>query len=188
MRLKIIPVTNESPRVKRSTRQSIRRSKSSAISVGSLIELIARLVQLATSKPTAPPAQESIILSVSSCLTSLGLLAPTASRIPISFRRSVPRARRRLARFTQARKRTSAPTTASNPEKVKISARDVMTELRKGSPAIELNPSTGRRSGASAGIVTDENTIVVGVWMLQPGEETVVGKRLKEVLGKAVKA
>jgi hypothetical protein len=26
------------------------------------------------------------------------------------------------------------------------------------------------------------NTIVVGVWMLQPGEENVVGKRLQEVL------
>src|SRR4051812_37884651 len=73
-------------------------------------------------------------------------------------------------------------------DRVKISPRDVMLELRKGNPAIELNPSTGSRSGASAGIKTDENTIVVGVWMLQPGEEVVVGKRLKEVLGRAVKA
>ena len=73
-------------------------------------------------------------------------------------------------------------------DRVKISPRNVMQELRNGSPAIELNPSTGQRSGASAGIKTDENTIVVGVWMLQPGEEVVVGKRLKEVLGKAVKA
>ena len=71
-------------------------------------------------------------------------------------------------------------------DRVKISPRNVMTELRKGSPSIELNPSTGSRSGASAGIATDENTIVVGVWMLQPGEELVVGKRLKEVLAKAV--
>jgi L-seryl-tRNA(Ser) seleniumtransferase len=63
-----------------------------------------------------------------------------------------------------------------------------MLELRKGNPAIELNPSTGRKSGASAGIVTDENTIVVGVWMLQPGEELIVGKRLKEVLSRAVRA
>jgi L-seryl-tRNA(Ser) seleniumtransferase len=73
-------------------------------------------------------------------------------------------------------------------DRVKISPRDVMLELRKGNPAIELNPSTGRKSGASAGIVTDENTIVVGVWMLQPGEELIVGKRLKEVLSRAVKA
>jgi uncharacterized pyridoxal phosphate-dependent enzyme len=73
-------------------------------------------------------------------------------------------------------------------DRVKITARNVMAELRKGTPSIELNPSTGQRSGASAGIVTDENTIVVGVWMLQPGEDEVVGKRLKEVLGKAATA
>jgi L-seryl-tRNA(Ser) seleniumtransferase len=73
-------------------------------------------------------------------------------------------------------------------DRVKISPRDVMQQLRQGSPAIELNPSTGQRNGASAGIKTDENTIVVGVWMLQPGEEVVVGKRLKEVLGKAAQA
>ena len=72
--------------------------------------------------------------------------------------------------------------------RVKVSARDVMLELRKGSPSIELNPSTGQRSGASAGIRTDENTIVVGVWMLQPGEDAIVGKRLKEVLTRAAKA
>ncbi|HSU69432.1 MAG TPA: aminotransferase class V-fold PLP-dependent enzyme [Tepidisphaeraceae bacterium] len=72
-------------------------------------------------------------------------------------------------------------------DRVKISPREVMMELRKGSPAIELNPSTGQTSPASAGIVTDANTIVVGVWMLQPGEELIVGRRLKEVLGKAVR-
>jgi L-seryl-tRNA(Ser) seleniumtransferase len=70
--------------------------------------------------------------------------------------------------------------------KVKIAPREVMTQLRKGSPAIELNPSTGRSSGASAGMKTDTNTIVVGVWMLQPGEDEIVGRRLKEVLMKAV--
>jgi seryl-tRNA(Sec) selenium transferase len=72
--------------------------------------------------------------------------------------------------------------------RVKISPREVMTELRKGSPAIELNPSTGRANGASAGIKTDANTIVVGVWMLQPGEDEIVGRRLREVLTKAAHA
>jgi L-seryl-tRNA(Ser) seleniumtransferase len=72
--------------------------------------------------------------------------------------------------------------------RVKITPREVMTELRKGSPAIELNPSTGRNNGASAGIKTDANTIVVGVWMLQPGEEDIVGRRLREVLAKASRA
>jgi L-seryl-tRNA(Ser) seleniumtransferase len=72
--------------------------------------------------------------------------------------------------------------------KVKISPREVMMELRKGTPSIELNPSTGRSSGASAGMKTDANTIVVGVWMLQPGEEMIVARRLKEVLDKAARA
>jgi L-seryl-tRNA(Ser) seleniumtransferase len=72
--------------------------------------------------------------------------------------------------------------------RVKITPREVMTDLRKGSPAIELNPSTGRSSGASAGMKTDVNTIVVGVWMLQPGEEETVGRRLAEVLTKAARA
>ena len=30
-------------------------------------------------------------------------------------------------------------------DRVKISPREVMTELRKGSPSIELNPSTGAK-------------------------------------------
>ena len=67
-------------------------------------------------------------------------------------------------------------------EKLKISPRDVMAELRRGTPAIELNPSTGQTTGASAGIPADVNTIVVGVWMLQPGEEVIVARRLREVL------
>ena len=70
-------------------------------------------------------------------------------------------------------------------EKLKISPREVMAELRKGTPSIELNPSTGRQSGRSAGMPTDVNTIVVGVWMLQPGEDLIVARRLREVLGKA---
>jgi L-seryl-tRNA(Ser) seleniumtransferase len=30
-----------------------------------------------------------------------------------------------------------------------------------------------------------ENTIIVGVWMLQPGEDLIVGRRLREVLQSA---
>lgn len=66
--------------------------------------------------------------------------------------------------------------------RVKISPRDVMMELRKGNPCIELNPSTGSTRGASAGIPANANTIVVGVWMLQPGEDMIVARRLREVL------
>ena len=69
-------------------------------------------------------------------------------------------------------------------QRVKIRPSDVMVELRKGTPSIELNPQTGKKPGA--GLPTDESTIVVGVWMLEPGEDLIVARRLKEVLGKAV--
>jgi len=61
---------------------------------------------------------------------------------------------------------------------------EVSQILREGTPSIELNPSTGRKSG-SAGLPNAEDAIVVGVWMLQPGEELVVGRRLRDVLLKA---
>ncbi|HLK20431.1 MAG TPA: aminotransferase class V-fold PLP-dependent enzyme [Bryobacteraceae bacterium] len=68
--------------------------------------------------------------------------------------------------------------------RVKKSPREVAEILRTGSPAIELNPSTGHKSG-TAGLPSDENTIVVGVWMLEPGEDLIVARRLHEVLSKA---
>jgi L-seryl-tRNA(Ser) seleniumtransferase len=61
---------------------------------------------------------------------------------------------------------------------------EVAQMLREGTPAIELNPSTGRKSG-SAGLPNAEDAIVVGVWMLQPGEDLIVGRHLREALLKA---
>jgi L-seryl-tRNA(Ser) seleniumtransferase len=69
--------------------------------------------------------------------------------------------------------------------RLKITGTEVMQKMREGKPRIELNPSTGG-APASAGLPGGPNTIVVGVWMLQPGEETIVGKRLKEVLQAAI--
>jgi len=65
--------------------------------------------------------------------------------------------------------------------RVKTTGAEVMKKMREGNPRIELNPSTGG-APASAGLPGGPNTIVVGVWMLQPGEETAVAKRLREVL------
>ena len=70
-----------------------------------------------------------------------------------------------------------------DPELLKISALDVAAQLREGTPSIELHPATGRRA-TSAGAASDERTIVIGVWMLAPGEDSVVGRRLREVLSK----
>jgi L-seryl-tRNA(Ser) seleniumtransferase len=69
--------------------------------------------------------------------------------------------------------------------RVKIAPVEVAKQLREGNPSIELNPSTGHKEG-SAGLHSDENTIVVGVWMLEPGEDAIVARRLHEVLSSAV--
>jgi L-seryl-tRNA(Ser) seleniumtransferase len=71
--------------------------------------------------------------------------------------------------------------------RIKIKGAEVMQKLREGKPRIELNPSTGG-APASAGLPGGPNTIVVGVWMLQPGENMVVAKRLREVLQEAITA
>ena len=67
---------------------------------------------------------------------------------------------------------------------VRISPREVAEALRKGSPSIELHPATGQPNSMFS---SDANTIVVGVWMLQEGEDVIVAKRLHEVLMNAVK-
>jgi len=69
--------------------------------------------------------------------------------------------------------------------RIKISAADVMLKMRQGTPRIELNPSTGG-SPASAGLPGGSNTIIVGVWMLQPGEDAIVAERLHQVLHAAL--
>jgi L-seryl-tRNA(Ser) seleniumtransferase len=69
-------------------------------------------------------------------------------------------------------------------QRVKVSPREVANQLREGIPSIELNPATGSTE-ASAGIPSDPNKIVVGVWMLEPGEDLIVGRRLRDVLTKA---
>lgn len=66
--------------------------------------------------------------------------------------------------------------------KLRISPKDVVQALRHGSPAIELNPASGATHGGSAGLPVDANTLVVGVWMLEPDEDRIVGKRIREVL------
>ena len=60
-----------------------------------------------------------------------------------------------------------------------------MKKMREGTPRIELNPGTGGPP-ASAGLPGGSNTIVVGVWMLQSGEDLIVAKRMREVLEAAV--
>jgi L-seryl-tRNA(Ser) seleniumtransferase len=67
--------------------------------------------------------------------------------------------------------------------RIKISAREVADQLRQGKPSIELNPATGMKN--ARGLTGDKDSIVVGVWMLQPGEDMIVARSLHDVLSKA---
>ena len=58
---------------------------------------------------------------------------------------------------------------------------EVARMLREGTPAIELHPATGRQN-AWAGLPDTQNAIVVGVWMLQPGEDMIVARQLRQIL------
>jgi len=66
-------------------------------------------------------------------------------------------------------------------KRIKITGTEVMRAMRQGNPRIELNPATGGEP-AGTGLPGGANTIVVGVWMMQPGEEVVVAQRLHDVL------
>jgi L-seryl-tRNA(Ser) seleniumtransferase len=67
-----------------------------------------------------------------------------------------------------------------DPAVVGITPKQVGERLRQGRPSIELNPATG--TSGRFGALTTENTIVVGTWMLQPGEAEIVGRQLQAVL------
>jgi len=56
--------------------------------------------------------------------------------------------------------------------KVKISAKDLQEKLRKGDPSIEVGGG-------------DDNNINVTVWVMKPGQDKIVARRLKEELSMA---
>jgi len=67
-----------------------------------------------------------------------------------------------------------------DPSVVGITPQRVQEKLRQQRPSIELNPATGTSS--RVGIPSDENTIVISTWMLQPGEAEIVARSLRAVL------
>jgi L-seryl-tRNA(Ser) seleniumtransferase len=123
-------------------------------------------------------------------------LSQSDDALQAEFRRRAERIAAQLKKIPSLEPKIVVPQTAANAiphlllrydqSRVKISPRDVSAELRHGTPSIELHPGTGKKP--SAGLPTDENTIVVGVWMLQPGEDLIVARRLHEVLTKAASA
>jgi L-seryl-tRNA(Ser) seleniumtransferase len=71
---------------------------------------------------------------------------------------------------------------AYDPKIVGITPQQVQERLRSQRPQIELNPATG--STGRLGSHSNENTIVVGTWMLQPGEAEIVGRHLRSALAR----
>jgi L-seryl-tRNA(Ser) seleniumtransferase len=63
-----------------------------------------------------------------------------------------------------------------------VTTGQIVDSLRRGNPSIELNPNTGQKP--NQGIPADANTLVVGVWMLQPGEDAIVGQRIRDAFSK----
>jgi L-seryl-tRNA(Ser) seleniumtransferase len=63
-----------------------------------------------------------------------------------------------------------------------VTTPEIVKALREGEPSIELNPNTGHEP--NQGIPSDKNTLVVGVWMLQPGEDEIVGRRIRAALSR----
>lgn len=70
-----------------------------------------------------------------------------------------------------------------DPSVTGVTTKQVVETLRAGTPSIELNPNTGHKP--NQGIPSDANTLVVGVWMLQPGEDEIVGQRIRAALMRA---
>ena len=60
--------------------------------------------------------------------------------------------------------------------RIGMSGRQIMDQMRKGSPRIELNPAVG------------PNFVTVGVWMLKPDEDVIVARRLREVFQGAIQS
>jgi L-seryl-tRNA(Ser) seleniumtransferase len=74
-----------------------------------------------------------------------------------------------------------------DPTRIKVTGKEVMEKMRAGTPSIQLNPATGG-GPAAKGPESGADTIVVGVWMLEPGEDLVVAGRLREVMREAARA
>jgi L-seryl-tRNA(Ser) seleniumtransferase len=123
-------------------------------------------------------------------------LAQDDAAMELEYRQRAERITKHLAAMPTVQAQIFVPPVANHvphllitydQNRIKITGAEVMQKMREGNPRIELNPSTGG-APASAGLPGGPNTIVVGVWMLQPGEDVIVAKRLKEVLQGAVAA
>jgi len=117
-------------------------------------------------------------------------LAQDEAQMQAEYQRRAERIAARLKTLPTVETRIFVPEVANHvphllitydPSRIKITGPEVLHKMRQGNPRIELNPGTGGPP-ASAGLPGGKNTIIVGVWMMQPGEDVIVARRLLEVL------
>jgi len=68
-----------------------------------------------------------------------------------------------------------------DPDVIGASARELQVRLRTATPCIELNPHTGSLS-PSQGVPAQPDALVVTTFLLDPGEEFIVGRQIRKVL------
>ena len=115
---KRMPTARETRSVKHST-GALRCTSEERGNVAGTSFSAACVPQLAKSKPNAPPARASIVLSVSSWLMILMRPAPRAKRIANSRARAFERARSRFATLAHAIS-SKKPTAPNNPATVAV--------------------------------------------------------------------
>jgi L-seryl-tRNA(Ser) seleniumtransferase len=83
-----------------------------------------------------------------------------------------------LAEFKDVRTEVNVPAVANavphlhlswDYEKRNLNPAQMADKLRQGEPSIEVNPSSRRQ-------------LVIGVWMMEPGDDAIVGQRIREIL------
>jgi L-seryl-tRNA(Ser) seleniumtransferase len=68
-----------------------------------------------------------------------------------------------------------------DPDVVGASARELKVRLRTATPCIEINPHTGSKS-SSQGVPAQPNALVLTTFLLNPGEEFIVGRQIRKLL------
>ncbi len=68
-----------------------------------------------------------------------------------------------------------------DPDVIGASAHELRVRLRTATPSIELNPHTGSKS-PSQGVPALPNALVATTFLLNPGEEVIVGRQIRKVL------
>jgi L-seryl-tRNA(Ser) seleniumtransferase len=71
-----------------------------------------------------------------------------------------------------------------DPATLHITPREARQRLLTGTPVIELNPHTGSNRASQGLPAPTPNALVLTTWMLQPGEELIVGRQIRKVLMK----